>query len=100
MANSYNTNPISIVGSVSSFKASSASVLGTLNTLIVQKLRWVNPGNSKTLSIGDPVSGTVLEILQSDSSGDAVDVLYIPPRIWSDFAVDSFPGGQLLVYVR
>jgi hypothetical protein len=100
MANSYSTNPIVLTAGVASFKAASASVLGTLNTLIIQKIYWENPGISQTLSIGDPISGTVLQLLKSDTTGEDVNVDYVPPRLWSDFSVDVWPGGTVQIFLR
>jgi hypothetical protein len=72
-----------------------------LRTLEVQRIRWENPGTSQSLSIGDPVSGTVLESMKSNSSGEDVEIEYIPTRLWQDFAIDTFPGsGTLLIFTR
>jgi hypothetical protein len=112
MPNSVTRNPMVITGSLPSFKAALAaaapgggiqnSSFGTLQTLIVERWKWSNPGTSQTLSIGDPVSGEVLELLRSDSSGDDVIVdLTANPKIIDDFSVNSFAGGgALYVYTR
>jgi hypothetical protein len=100
MATNLNSNPILIQGSVTGYKAQTEAAQGTLRTLEVQRLRWVGPGNSQTLSIGDPISGGILEMMKSNSSGEDVEINYIPCRLWQDFAIDSFPGGSLLIYTR
>lgn len=112
MANNVTRNPAIITGSLASYKTSLAAAVpgaginntsfGTLQTLIVERLKWSNPGNSQTLSIGDPNSGEVLEFLRSDSSGDDVIVdMTSNPKLWDDFSVNAFAGGgTLYVYLR
>jgi hypothetical protein len=95
-----NSNPILVTGSVTGYKASTQAAQGTLRTLIVQRLRWVNPGVSQSLSIGDPVSGGILEMMKSNTAGEDVEIDYIPERFWQDFAIDIFPGGTLLIFTR
>jgi hypothetical protein len=68
--------------------------------LEVQRTCRQYPGTSKTLSIGDPVSGTVLEQFTSNSSGEDIEIDYIPTRLGRHFAIDAFPGGTLLIFTR
>lgn len=112
MSNVVTKNPITITGSLPSFKAALAAAIpgggiqnnsfGTLQTLVVERWKWSNPGTSQTLSIGDPVSGEVLELLRSDSSGDDVIVdLTANPKLIDDFSVNAFAGGgTLYVFTR
>jgi hypothetical protein len=100
MSTTLNTNPLFIQGSVIGYKSQTASALGTLRTLEVQRIRWNNPGTSKTLSIGDPISGTILEQFTSDTTGEDIEIEYIPTRLWQDFAIDIFPGGTLLIFTK
>lgn len=95
-------NPIVITGSLAtSYKTQTAASLGTLTTLIVERLIWVNPGASKSLSIGDPTSGEVLWTRRSNSAGDDVETDWTAnPRIWQDFELNSFPGGTLYIFTR
>jgi hypothetical protein len=96
-----NLNPIEVTGSVTGYKAQTQAAQGTLRSLEIQRIRWVNPGVSASLSIGDPVSGTILELMKSNSSGEDVEIDYVPTRLWSDFAVDIFPNsGTLLIFTR
>lgn len=105
------SNPMVIVGSVVGYKAALAAAspnagvnntsYGTLQALIIERIRWVNPGNSKSLSIGDPVSGAVLWAATSSSTGADVDEDFSAnPIIWQDFAIDTFVGGTLYIYRR
>lgn len=95
------SNPLFIQGSVVGYKSQTASALGTLRTLIVSKIRWVNPGISQTISIGDPISGLVLWSAKSNTAGeDILDDLSADPIVFQDFAIDIFPGGTLLLYTR
>ncbi len=100
--NNFLSSPIIVSASMSqSYKAATASALGTLRTLIVQKLRWENPGASQTLSIGDPISGNILALLKSNASGEDVIEEFIPERLWSDFEINSLPAGStLLIFTR
>ncbi len=100
MSTTLNTNPLFIQGSVTGYKAQTASALGTLRTLEIQRIRWNNPGISKTLSIGDSVSGTVLEQMTSNTAGEDIEIDYVPTRLWQDFAIDIFPGGTLLIFTK
>ena len=114
MANNVTRNPITITGSLPSFKTALAAAVpnaginsssyGTLQTLIVERIVWSTPGNSNSLSIGDPNSGEVLELLRSDSSGDdVIRDLTANPKIWDDFSVNSFPNSPnatLFIYTR
>jgi hypothetical protein len=93
-------NPIEVTGSVTGYKSQTQAAQGTLRTLIVQRLRWVSPGTSQSLSIGDPTSGTILEMMNSGTVGTDVEIEYVPPRLWQDFAIDAFPGGTLLIFTR
>lgn len=112
MANNLVANPIVITGSMAtSYKTQLAAAspnagvnntsYGTLQTLKVEKIRWVNPGNSQSLSIGDPISGLVLWAAKSNSSGeDVVEDFTANPQIWQDFEIDAFPGGTLYLFTR
>jgi hypothetical protein len=101
MATNLNANPIFVQGSVTGYKSQTQTAQGTLRSLEVQRIRWQNPGVSKTISIGDPVSGTVLEQMTSNTAGEDVEIDYVPTRLWQDFAIDTFPGsGTLLIFTR
>jgi hypothetical protein len=101
MSTNLNANPILVQGSITGYKAQTQAAQGTLRTLEIQRIRWENPGNSNVLSIGDPVSGNILETFKSNSSGEDIEIDYIPTRLWSDFAIDIFPGsGTLLIFTR
>ena len=97
-------NPIIITGSLAtSYKTQMAVAgkIGTLFTLKVEKIRWVNPGVSQSISIGDPLSGLVLWAAKSNSSGeDVVEDWTANPRLWQDFEIDAFPGGTLYLFTR
>jgi hypothetical protein len=75
---------------------------GTLQTLIFEKIRWVNPGISQTLSIGDPISGAVLFLMKSNTAGEDIEIdMDANPIVVSDFEINAFPAGStLLIYTR
>lgn len=107
MATNLQSNPIVITGSVTGYKAQTASALGTLRTLIVERILWVNPPASSSISIGDPISGEILWTRQTgatnttnQASPDIDENWTSNPRIWQDFALDIFPGGTLYIYCR
>lgn len=103
MANNLFANPMVITGSlVTSYKTQMASKIGTLFTLIVTRIRWVNPGISQSLNIGDPLSGLVLWSGKSNTAGEDIDEDFTAnPQIWQDFEIDAFPGGgALYIYTR
>jgi hypothetical protein len=75
-------------------------VLGTIRTLEAPRIRWQNPGTSETLSIDDPVSGTVLEQFTSNSPGEDIETDYIQSRLWQDFASDVLLGGTFPIFTR
>lgn len=93
-----------ITGSVTGYKAAVASSIGTLFTLKVERILWVNPPISSSLSIGDPVSGEVLWTRNTSStsttSPDIDEDWTENPKLWTDFAIDIFPGGTLYIFTR
>ena len=106
-------NPIQVTGPLAtSYKTQLAaaapnagknnSSYGTLSTLIFQKLRWVNPGASNTLSIGDPLSGGILFLMKSNTAGEDVEIdMDANPVLISDFEINSFVAGStLLIWTR
>lgn len=101
------SNPIVITGSVVGYKSQTASALGSLRTLIVERILWVNPPASSFISIGDPISGTILWTRQTgatnttnQASPDIDENWTTNPRLWQDFAIDAFPGGTLYIFTR
>ena len=111
MSNSIASNPIVLTGSLPSYKTALAAAVpnagknngsyGTLQTLRVSKLRWVAPPASSTLSVGDPISGTILELMNSGTGGvDVVIDYYDDPVLVQDLSVDIWPGGTLLIWTR
>jgi len=111
LSNSITSNPILLTASLPSYKSALAAAVpnagknnasyGTLQTLTILKIRWTNPGISQTLSIGDPISGTILELLKSDTTGeDVVEDFTANPVLWQDFSVDVWNGGSLLIWTR
>ena len=97
-------NPIIITGDLAtSYKTQMAATgkIGTLFTLVVERIRWVDPGISKTISIGDPLSGAVLFSAKSNTAGEDVDVDFTAnPQLWQDFEINAFPSGTLYLYTR
>lgn len=102
MANSFG-NPIVLTGDMpQGYKAATAAALGTLRTLIVTRLRWVNPGISQSISIGDPISGLVLWAAKSNTAGeDVVEDFSADPQLWNDFEINALPANSTVyIYTR
>jgi hypothetical protein len=102
MSNTFG-NPIVLTGSMAQgYKAATASALGTLRTLIVTRIRWVNPGISQSISIGDPVSGLILWAAKSNTAGeDVVEDFSADPQVWQDFEINVFPANSsVYIYTR
>jgi hypothetical protein len=101
-SNNLQANPMSIVGSVTGYKTATAAAQGTLRSLLISKIRWVNPGTSQSVTIGDPVSGLTLWSAKSNSSGEDVETDWdANPVLWQDFAINSLPGsGTILIWTR
>jgi hypothetical protein len=95
-------NPMLINGSVTGYKTQTAAALGTLRTLLIEKIYWENPVNiGDTVSIGDPVSGLVLLVLRCEVANQSQLIDWTTnPKLWQDFAIDSFPSGTLYLYTR
>lgn len=81
--------------------------IGTLFTLKVERILWVNPPANSTISIGDPVSGLILWTRQTGTSNSTnqaspdIDEDWTEnPKLWTDFSIDAFPGGTLYIYTR
>ena len=105
MSNNLFVNPIVLTGSTAtSYKTQMAAAgkIGTLFTLIVTRIRWVNPGISQLLSIGDPISGAILFTCKSNSVGEDVDFDFTAdPLMWQDWELNALPGGgTILIYTR
>src|ERR1700733_8515732 len=108
LSNSITSNPIVLTGSLPSYKTALAAAVpnagknngsyGTLQTLRGSKLRWVAPPASSTLSVGDPISGTILELMNSGTGGVDVVIDYYGPVLVQDLSVDVWPGGSLLIW--
>lgn len=102
MANSYAVNPIYIDTTFQSYKAQVSSVLGTLFTLIVTKLRWAEPVNvNDILIIDDPQGGEQLAFIRnSAANGPDLELDWsASPRLWRDFSV-IIPSGKLFIYTK
>lgn len=102
MANSFG-NPIVLTGSMpQGYKAATAAALGTLRVLIVTRIKWVNPGISQSVSIGDPVSGLVLWAAKSNTAGeDVTEDFSADPQLWNDFELNALPGGgTIYIFTR
>jgi hypothetical protein len=101
LANNYAVNPIRIDSSFVSYKAQVATLLGTLFTLIVTKVRWVGPGAVGQVDISDPQGGEQLCALQNSSANgpDIEEDFSASPRLWRDFSV-NLPSGVLLIYTK
>ena len=103
MANSLASNPMVISGSMSQgYKAATAAALGTLRTLLVEKIYWENPANvGDTISIGDPVSGLVLLVLRCEVANQSQLIDFTSNvKVWQDFEINSLPSGTLYIYTR
>ena len=103
MANNLVANPIVLTGSMSQgYKAATASALGTLQTLKVEKIYWENPGTiGDTITLGDPISGLTLLALRCEVANQSQLIDWTSnPKLWQDFEINSFPSGTLYIYTR
>lgn len=103
MSNNLTSNPIVITGSMaSSYKASVAASLGTLFTLVVEKIYWENPATpGDQVLIGDPGSGQTLLNLRCETANQSQIVDWTAnPRLWRDFEINTFNSGTLYIYTR
>jgi hypothetical protein len=103
MANSLASNPIIITGSLAtSYKTQTAAGLGTLRTLIVEKVYWANPGTiGDTINIGDPISGLSLLALRCEVAAQSQLIDWTAnPKLWQDFEISAVPSGTLYIFTR
>lgn len=123
MANNILSNPMVITGSMAtSYKTQLAAAVpnagiygiagkgkgvitgayGTLQTLIIEKIYWENPGTiGDSISIGDPLSGAVLLLLHCEVANQSQLIDFTSnPKLWQDFEIDAFPSGTLYIYTR
>lgn len=104
MANKLTANPIYVdTPPVPSYKGSVVASLGKLFTLIVTKVRWVNPNAvGDQVTIEDPQNGSILLQMRNPTStgGDIEEDWSASPRLWSDFAVGKLDSGRLLIYTK
>lgn len=114
MANILNANPMVITGSMATaYKAALNAItsptpegvlrgLGTLRTLIIEKIYWFNPINvGDQVTIGDPQSGETLLNLRCEVANQSQLVDWTAnPKIWTDFQIDVFSSGTLYIYTR
>lgn len=100
VANSLNTNPIVLTGVSGSYKAATAAVQGTLNTLLVKKIVWEAPTTAADqVHIIDPTGRTLYQqISPSTGVGDSQD-FSARPLMWTDFSVIQLDSGTLFIYL-
>jgi hypothetical protein len=104
MANSLNTNPIRIdTIMATSYKAAVAATLGTLTTLTVKQVRWLDVGAAgDEVLIIDPGSGQELLHLRSTlAAAGTVEVVSDwsgSPRLWRDFQVVQLTNGRVDIF--
>jgi hypothetical protein len=105
MANNLFANPMVITGSMAtSYKTQMAAAgkIGTLFTLIVEKILWLNPQTAGDMvNIGDPNSGLTLLQLRCENANQSQVIDWTAnPKLWQDFEIDTFGSGTLFVYTR
>lgn len=103
MATNLFTNPMVITGSLAqSYKTSVASQIGTLFTLVVEKIYWENPTNvGDQVLIGDPASGATLLNLRCETANQSQIIDWTAnPKVWRDFEINTFNSGTLFIYTR
>jgi hypothetical protein len=108
MANVLTTNPIRIDSVMAtSYKAAVALSLGTLFTLIVHQVRWLNPitggagGTGDEVLIIDPQSGQELLRLHAVTAGaEVVADWSAQPRLWRDFQVVQLGSGRVDIFTK
>ena len=102
MANQLTLNPVILTGTMAtSYKAATATTLGTLFTVRVQQIRWFD-----TIAVGDvaliidPQTGNHLLSLRCITAGQAIVVDWsAQPRLWRDFQVIQHDSGRLYIYL-
>jgi hypothetical protein len=100
LANSLARTPFEIDTAFTSWKSSVASILGTLMTLRVKKVRWVGPAAAgQTIECVDPQGGNQLLMITSSAANLDVEIDFsASPRLWADFGVPAVPSGKLFIY--
>ena len=99
MANILTRNPIYCDAAFTSYKASVASVLGTLTTLKVYSVRWVAPSTvGHQFEIVDPQSGNQLLLMTCSVAGqDVIADWSAAPKLWVDFGVPIIQSGKAYI---
>lgn len=101
MANNFTSNPIVVDSAMaSSYKSSVAATLGSLFTLRIQQVRWLDVGTvGDELRIIDPSSGIELihERLTVASQEIVVDFSALG-KIWRDFQVVQRDSGRVEIH--
>ena len=105
-------NPIVITGEMAtSYKTQLAAAspsaginntsYGTLTTLTIKKVYWLNPGGvGDTVSFGDPQSGKVLLSLRAEVANQSILIDWTAsPIIWGDFEMTQTGTSTGTVYV-
>lgn len=103
MANNLTANPMKLDSSMAqSYKAATAASLGTLQTLKIEKIYWMDPATAgDQVTIGDPASGETLLNLRCEAAGQSQIVDWTAnPKLWRDFEINVFNSGVLYIYTR
>ena len=103
MANTLTSNPMVITGSMASgYKAATASALGTLRTLMIEKIYWANPLTiGDQVIIGDTITGETLVALRCEVANQPQIIDWTArPKLWADFEINTFGSGTLYIYTR
>jgi hypothetical protein len=102
MANLLTRNPIVLTTTQTSYKAAVAATLGTLFTLMIEKVYWEDP-----ITVGDgvliesPDSGAELLTLRCETAGQSQVIDWTnKPKLWRDFACVQMDSGSLKIYTR
>ena len=103
MANNLLVNPVQIeVPMTSSYKGATAASLGTLTTLLIEKILWLTPTTiGDGALIDDPANGTEIARFRAEVAGQSQVLDWTShPRLVSDFIVPQINSGRLKIYLR
>jgi len=103
VANNLNSNPVQVeVVMTSSYKAGTATSLGTLTSLRIEKIYWLNPtAIGDGVLVEDPANGREIARLRCEVAAQSQVLDWSAnPRLVSDFIVPQIDSGRLKIYLR
>jgi len=99
MANLLTHNPIVIEGVLASYKAGVTAQLGTLSTLRIESIYWLQPNLVGDVAlIVDPQNGNELFRARCEVAGQSQYFTFRKPRLWRDFSMVQLDSGRIYIY--